>query len=164
MPGLRCLSFKCRPWGTTPAPLLLWPSDFTGPPLPNLERLVIAYPNPQDEIFDHLPPTIRSLSLRYCPHLDVQRSPYEYSTRFDLSLDSTAILSILRRCEALELDYLELEYTTASLDQDDITLLQYISTAFPSLSSLKLFRYRWHILAIPVVSDPYVQIQSLIQG
>ena len=94
----------------------------------------------------------------------MQRSPYVYSTRFDLSLGSTAILSILRRCEALELDYLELEYTTASLDQDDITLLQYISTAFPSLSSLKLFRYRWHIAAIPVVSDPYFQIQSLIQG
>ncbi|EPS95189.1 hypothetical protein FOMPIDRAFT_1168956, partial [Fomitopsis schrenkii] len=71
MPSLRCLSMKLNP-AQHAVPQPLWPPGLTGPPLPHLERLVISYPVAQDDVYDHLPPTLRSLSLRCWPHVDEQ--------------------------------------------------------------------------------------------
>lgn len=150
MPGLRCLSFKLNPPPDT-VPQPLWPSGLTGPSLPDLERLVISYPDPQDEIFDHIPATLRSLSLRCWPHVDVQLRGPGYPPNLDVVLNFSTALSILRRCGIQTLDHLELEYITEA--EDDATLLDYIARAFPSLSSLKLYRHRPNYASVPVVSD-----------
>lgn len=113
----------------------------------NLDQLKISSPDPQDGIYDHLPSTLRRLSLRYWPHFCAQQSLYDDKLRYrsvsepqyDSILDSSAVLSILRRCDIPELDYLELEYQA---DDDDDALWQYITSAFPRLTRLTIHRLR----------------------
>ena len=143
MRGLRALSLKINPLSNT-LPPAVWPRGSSCSfPWPELERLSISYPDPSDEIYDHLPPTLRALSLRCWPHVSFQRRfAYLGETappRFELAPTASDLLSILRRCEALSLDHLEIEYR---VDDEDEALLQYVVTTFPRLTSLSLFRYR----------------------
>ncbi|KAH9930633.1 uncharacterized protein B0H18DRAFT_992638 [Fomitopsis serialis] len=169
-PRLRKLVFYGMPWTTLPAPFVslclgmqslqslslklyatpsaapqpLWPSGQSCAfPWPALERLVISFPDPQDEIYDHLPSSLRALSLRCWPHLHVQRRwrgfGFAWRQRDNAMLDSSAMLSILRRCNTLDLDHLEVEYC---VDNEDGALLQYVATTFPHLTSLKIHCYQ----------------------
>lgn len=163
MPALRSLSLKLS--ATSDAVHQpLWPTGFTGGPLPELDSLMISYPDPQDEVFDHLPPTLRSLSLRCWPHADLQQANPRFCCDLGAVLDGSAMLSILRRCDARALDHLEVEYITDA--EDDASLLGYIAKKFPSLSSLKLGRHRTVDTAssVPVVStrdDCYPSVAHL---
>ena len=150
MPSLRSLSMKLS--ATSDAvPQPLWPQGFMGPSLPDLDSLMISYPDPQDEVFDHLPSSLRSLSLRCWPHVDLQQANPRYNPNLDAVPNFSAVLSILRRCNALALDHLELEYFTDA--EGDAALLEYIARAFPSLSSVKLYRHRTRYdTSVPVVS------------
>ncbi|KAH9833030.1 uncharacterized protein C8Q71DRAFT_776083 [Rhodofomes roseus] len=169
-PRLRTLAFYGMPWTTLPGPFVslfprmqalrslslklyatsdvapqaLWPSGHSYSfPWPDLERLVITFPDPQDEIYDHLPSTLHALSLRSWPHLHVQRRWqgfwYPWRQRENATLDSSAMLSILHRCRTLDLVHLEVEYHTG---KEDDTLLRYVATTFPGLTSLKIHRYQ----------------------
>ncbi|KAH9835698.1 uncharacterized protein C8Q71DRAFT_836425 [Rhodofomes roseus] len=143
MQGLRCLSLKLSPPPDT-TPQLLWPPDHTGSfPWPELERLVISYPRADDDIYSHLPSSLRALSLRCWEHVcDQQWSwgyGFTYPPNYDSILRSSTLLSVLRQCKSLNLDHLEIEYIA---DETDDALLQYIATTFPRLTSLKMHRHR----------------------
>lgn len=139
MPHLRELSFKLY----TPSQANV-PRIYDGVHLPpHLVRLALSAPIPQDDVFDHLPVTLRALSLRYWPHLYVQQYLHDigfiYShPRYDLLLRSSDILNILRRCSTLSLDHLEIEYRA---DEEDHALLRYLAQTFPNITSLKIHRY-----------------------
>ncbi|EPS95184.1 hypothetical protein FOMPIDRAFT_1152416, partial [Fomitopsis schrenkii] len=143
MRGLRAISFKINPLDDA-LPPAVWPRGFVHSfPWPELERLMVSYPDPSDELWDHLPLTLRALSLRCWPHVSFHRA-FAYngemgSPRLELVPTSSDLLSILRRCEALSLEHLEIEYR---VDNEDETLLRYVVTTFPHLTSLALFRYR----------------------
>ncbi|KAH9930631.1 uncharacterized protein B0H18DRAFT_930243 [Fomitopsis serialis] len=170
-PRLRKLVYRGTPWHTLAAPLIslhpgmqdlqtfslkldvtpgtipqvLWPAGYEGSfPWPELECLVVSFPDPRDEVYDHLPSSLRALSLRCWPHLHVQKQPSDIDPAHDRPdhralLSSSAILSILRRCSSLDLDHLEIEYRA---DDKDDALLRHIVQAFPHLTSLKIHRYR----------------------
>ncbi|TFY68310.1 hypothetical protein EVJ58_g1093 [Rhodofomes roseus] len=146
MDHLRSLSLKLdlTPGGISQ---MLWPADYAGPfPWPMLEHLLVSFPDPRDEVYDHLPSSLRALSLRCYPHLHVQRRPSAYGANpaddypDHPALSSAAsILSILRRCNMLDLDHLEIEYRA---DGEEDALLRQIAAMFPRLTSLKFHRYR----------------------
>jgi len=145
MQGLRCISLKFNPLPRT-VPQALWPpGHICSFPWPELERLIISYPDPRDKIYDHLPLSLRALSLRYWYHLYVQRQFAQFGAShppaYDCLLSSSAMLSILRRCSRLDLNHLEIEYRA---DDEDDALLQHIAMSFPRLISLKIHRYRCH--------------------
>ncbi|KAH9916385.1 uncharacterized protein BXZ73DRAFT_2604, partial [Epithele typhae] len=108
----------------------------SGPfPWPRLERLVIACPNAQDEVYEHLPPTLRALSLRHWKfawlHEGLVPSLYH---------SSGAMLAILRRCAAADIERLEIEYRADSTSED--AMLRFVAGgAFPRLERLTLLRY-----------------------
>lgn len=54
-------------------------------------------------------------------------------------LGSSDMLRILRRCRCSRLSMLQLEYRE---DEADEELMDYIGAAFPTLTTLKLIRYR----------------------
>lgn len=104
MLNLRLLGLKVNPTHHGAMPQALWPQGFPSSfPWPELERLTISYPDPTDIIYDHLPPSLRSLSLRCWTHIFIQRhfvgrrAGEMYTDRFDSILDASAILSIIRR-------------------------------------------------------------------
>lgn len=143
MPNLRSLTLKLNPThhAMTQA---LWPHGFPSSfPWPHLEQLTVSYPDPTDVIYDHLPPSLHSLSLRCWNHIFVQQRfvglRQTYTLRYDSVLGASAILSIMRRSTMPHLAHLEIEYRA---DDDDDALLQYIATTFPRLTSLKISRYR----------------------
>ncbi|KZT71379.1 hypothetical protein DAEQUDRAFT_755868 [Daedalea quercina L-15889] len=143
MQSLRCLSLKLNP---PPDTMIqpVWPQGFACSfPWPELERLVISYPDPQDQIYDHLPLSLHALSLRCWQHLYIQWFLYQkgvtYSPDRDMLLRASTMLSILQRCSTLALDHLEVEYRA---DEEEDALLRYIATTFPHLKSLKIHRYR----------------------
>ena len=122
----------------------LWPRGYNGVfPWPDLTHLLLSHPHPEDELFAHLPPALRSLSLCSLPHksekllLDGSSSVhhrYKY-----VVLDSSEMRNILQRCRLPQLTHLELEYNAGEREND---LLEYLAVAFPLLTSLKVHRYR----------------------
>lgn len=164
MHSLRSLSLKINP-GEHGMPPVVWSTSSTPTfPWPDLESLTVSYPDPRDEIYDYLPSTLRSLSLRCWHHQHRQlylfRRDMAYRPLRQCLLTSSAMLSILRRCSMLTLEHLEVEYAA---DKEDDALLQYLVTAFPSLQSLKIHRYRFITVRdgedeVPVVSDPNVYV------
>lgn len=93
---------------------------------PPLERSVLSEPAPLDNVFEHLPPTLRALSLRYWPHLHDQQyfhtTAFYDNPRYGLVVNSSDVLSILRRCAGLGLDQLGLEYRA---DEEEGALLRF---------------------------------------
>ncbi|KAI8976639.1 hypothetical protein BD414DRAFT_422984, partial [Trametes punicea] len=140
MPKLRVLHLNfALPHGVTCRPI--WPKDLPilACPWPDLERLQISFPRVDDELYTRLNPALRSLSLRYFPHLIThswQRLP-----RFWQFLPSPCrnFFRILYSSRLPELEELELEYHD---DGHEESLLQYLGVAFPKLRSLKILRYR----------------------
>ncbi|EIW53548.1 uncharacterized protein TRAVEDRAFT_133990, partial [Trametes versicolor FP-101664 SS1] len=141
MSALRVLDlrFSVTKGSHVPAPPI-WPSGLHATyPWPDLKHLVISYANTDDQLFQHLPPTLRRLTLQYFPHL----GPSEWdgiNTLPVVSLRrySSYILHILRLCPIPQLDELEVDYHQ---DGEEYSLLRYITAAFPALTSLKVRRY-----------------------
>ncbi|KAI8989632.1 hypothetical protein BD414DRAFT_484750 [Trametes punicea] len=140
MPKLRVLCLRLAlPSSTTPLPI--WPKDLAAVscPWPDLERLQVSFPRVDDELYAHLSPALRSLSLRYYPHsityLWQERRP---GWQFPPS-SCRDIFRILSSSQFPELEELEVEYHD---DGSEESLLHYIGVAFPKLRSLKILRYR----------------------
>ncbi|RDX46239.1 hypothetical protein OH76DRAFT_1407147 [Lentinus brumalis] len=125
---------------------IIWRGAHTDPfPCPVLEELVVTYPDPADPLFDHLPPTLRTLSLCCWRHLYHEYlSPYRQWDPSDaprplLLLSSSEMHEVLRRSRTTMLRHLTLEYRANDGDDE---LLQYIAQNYPLLTRLKLIRYR----------------------
>ncbi|PIL36454.1 hypothetical protein GSI_00143 [Ganoderma sinense ZZ0214-1] len=125
----------------------VWPRGFNATyPWPELEYLSISHPDADDEIYAHLPPTLRGLALRSWPHFCVQiKNNRKYPPRdlrwcFPMA-SASGVLRILQRCGTPGLRTLELEY---EVDEPgvDAELLQYVAASFPRLHTLELHRYR----------------------
>ena len=162
MPNLRSLVLKYTDAQRVP----LWPPGHIGPfPWPKLERLVISSPVADDSIYDNLPKTLQSLSLRYWKHLWYYQyylwepGPWDTSQfavhdpPYESMMHASTLLGILRRCRLPELQRLEVEYIE---DEDEEDLLAHPTTSFPRLTYLKLQRYQ---LDVTLNSDiPTVRI------
>ncbi|KAI0363294.1 hypothetical protein BV20DRAFT_1058160 [Pilatotrama ljubarskyi] len=152
MPKLRVLElffsyYPREPNGARASLTSVWPPQCIATyPWPDLERLTLSYPRADDRLYTHLPATLRSLSLRYVPHLvtaawaadtDQYRPPWQ-----EPPLLARGLLAILRQCGTPMLEELEVEYHRTERDPEaEGALLQYIGDAFPRLTSLKILRY-----------------------
>ena len=68
MPCLRSLSLKLSEPKDAPAGVV-WPKGVSATlPWSNLETLSVSHPDPHDEVYTHLPPSLRCLALRSWPH------------------------------------------------------------------------------------------------
>ena len=146
MPNLRILKFKFSlpvDQGADYQRQPIWPPGYRGPfPWPALEKLVVSCPNVEDELYQHLPSMLRSLSLRYWKHANWYRHMEPDCARrpnYSALLRSSALLPLLRRCHVPALESIQLEYLEDDAEEDLISL---IKSSFPSLTSLTLFRYR----------------------
>ncbi|KAI0721140.1 hypothetical protein C8Q72DRAFT_85652 [Fomitopsis betulina] len=168
MRRLRSLSLKINPGLEDMMPPMVFPagSKSTSPPTfpwPELERLLVSYPDPRDGIYDCLPSTLRSLSLRCWSH---QHRQYEMNHSGG-NMCGSLILSILRRCSMLRLNHLEIEYYADNDENDPV--LQYLAVTFPYLESLKIYRYRSYMMEeAPVVyisqAPPSQNLPGLVQS
>ena len=129
-------------------PVVLWRADLISAfPWTALEELVVTNPNPVDQLFDHLPPTLLNLSLCYWRHLYheflIPYRPMDPSEgpRFALLLGSMEMCRLLRRSQTPMLTRLTLEYRAADGDDE---LLDHIAHTYPCLAYLKFIRYRPH--------------------
>ncbi|KAI0671346.1 hypothetical protein C8Q78DRAFT_1028433 [Trametes maxima] len=153
-------SFKCRP-------VPIWPSGYDFPrfPWPELQSFTVTWAHPDDQVFDHLPSSLRHLSIRAWPHLyNLTQKLKELSMKVMVSSlppwrltapESSNVLRVLRRCRGMQLDRLELEYLVC---EDEITMFRYIATAYPLLRTLQVHRYPngSNHSSVPVVSDTHL--------
>ena len=148
MPNLRSLALN----HTDKHRLPLWPPEHTAPfPWPKLERLVISPPVVDDGIYENLPQTLRSLSLRYWKHAwyyhiyPCEPGPPERvhltakDPDYDTMLHASSLSVILRRCHLPALQSLEVEYVQDEAKDDFLLLLV---ASFPRLTRRKLQRYQ----------------------
>ncbi|TFK93791.1 hypothetical protein K466DRAFT_59188 [Polyporus arcularius HHB13444] len=146
MSNLRVLSLELMEREGTSA-TALWPPRFPASyPWPLLESLSVSHPDPEDEIYAHLPPTMRTLMLRAWPHQCIRRWQevnYEPNRlRLHRPLPSPSILlRVLQRCDTPHLRMLGVEYFT---DHAELPLLSHIASNFPRLTTLEFHRYRPH--------------------
>ncbi|KAM5544834.1 hypothetical protein V8D89_001732 [Ganoderma adspersum] len=139
MSELRILNLAfALPSGVTRKQLVLWPEGYESLelPWPDLESLTLSFPDPDDCIFVHLPPSLRCLSLRciphHCLHLWEGDKYFYYGSPI---LYSSEMLEILTKISTLLLDHLQLEYLA---DDGDNDLLRCISDRFPNVRSLEI--------------------------
>ncbi|KAI0370702.1 hypothetical protein BV20DRAFT_943411 [Pilatotrama ljubarskyi] len=124
----------------------IWPQneDRVALPWPDLESLTISWAYPDDRIFDHLPPSLRHLSLRswprlhscYARRLESHRNGVSWKGR---NLKSSDVLCVLKKCQTPTVDRLEVEY---KVDAHDLELLRFIPVGFPNLRVLQIHRNR----------------------
>lgn len=71
MSALRVLDLRFSvPEGSDVSAPPIWPPGLCATyPWPDLKHLVVSYANTNDQLFQHLPPTLRRLTLQYSPHL-----------------------------------------------------------------------------------------------
>ncbi|KAI0822379.1 hypothetical protein BC628DRAFT_1340782 [Trametes gibbosa] len=145
MPRLRVLELKFLLSEGCDFRWPLLPPAYAGPwPWPDLQHLTVSCPELGDKAWNHLPPTLQSLTLRYTPHLCdfTARGARGYPTIVGWQwplLSSSQVLQLLRRCDLPALRHLGLEY---SADGEELELLEFIGSAFPAMASLKIYRYR----------------------
>ena len=131
-------------------PQAVWPPGLprgTQFPWPELEELTVANPHPADQLFAHMPPSLRKLALPSCPRKCVEEwlwlceDLYPLLTHAFYSLKASNLLGVLERAgsSTSTLRHLEIEYDA---DERETDLLRYLVAAFPGLSSLTLYRYR----------------------
>ncbi|RDX52530.1 hypothetical protein OH76DRAFT_1345164 [Lentinus brumalis] len=131
------------------APILGYRSASNAPFRPaniRLRSLIVAYPDPKDDIFSVDITDLSHLSLRDYPRYYYNLTYHEPDNDFGTGspapiLTNAECLSILRRMDMPRLTSLELVYFTDPGGADD-ELLSYICHAFPSLAHLQLHRYR----------------------
>ncbi|KAI0752656.1 hypothetical protein C8Q80DRAFT_468038 [Daedaleopsis nitida] len=125
-----------------------------------IKALKLAYPDPQDAILIAASgPHLTSLSLNDHPRFYLHRLCTALRSRWSAPLLSSAdCLGILQRMDIPNLQTFELVYQTEGDDDDE--LLQYVATAYASLSHLEIHRYRrdW------AQSIPYLHIARLLEA
>ncbi|KAI1792100.1 hypothetical protein LXA43DRAFT_972700 [Ganoderma leucocontextum] len=149
MPRLRSLALELVvPEDAVPE--AIWPPGLppdTTFPWPELEELTIANPDPDDELFAHLPSCLRTLALPSCPR---KCRTLLVPAHFHL-ISASNLLGVLERCSASGLQHLEIEY---GADGRECDLLRHLAIAFPDITSLTLYRYRQNeelvVLAVSV--------------
>ncbi|KAI1792109.1 hypothetical protein LXA43DRAFT_360977 [Ganoderma leucocontextum] len=132
---------------------VIWPKGLPATlPWPNLESLRVSHPDPADEIYTHLPSSLRTLSLRSWPHeciriYDERRRHLRPSWRqgyrrrwwsYPLSTPRN-LAQVLQKCELPLLRNLELEYRGGEQEPE---LLQLVAVQFPHLTTLEIHRFR----------------------
>ncbi|RDX46250.1 hypothetical protein OH76DRAFT_1465503 [Lentinus brumalis] len=144
MPNLRVLSLELME-GEGVSATALWPRGFPASyPWPYLESLSVSHPDPEDEIYAHLPPTLRTLMLQSWPHQCIRRWQevnYEPDRLRSYSppISSSTLLRVLQRCDSPDLRMLGVEYCS---DYTEVSLLSHIASNFPRLTALEFHRYR----------------------
>ncbi|KAI0637411.1 hypothetical protein C8Q77DRAFT_1050862 [Trametes polyzona] len=148
MPILRSLFLMIAPQSPDRGRLLMCPSPPTGGPLvPVLEELVVTHPDPQDQFYPCLPPSMRTLILHgHCPYvlhrwgrLSNAILPLTPGTVMPMApLLASELLAVLRGCRTPHLHTLMVEYTADSEESD---LLAFISATFSELRFLRVCRY-----------------------
>ncbi|KAI1792132.1 hypothetical protein LXA43DRAFT_1093948 [Ganoderma leucocontextum] len=138
MPKLRVLSLMfALPRDVDPQPV--WPRGLdTSFPWPELESLVLSFPTPDDQLYASLPPCLRRLSLRCCPHHCVHEWVDRPEWRSPV-LSASEMLRVLSRCRLPHLERLQFEYRA---DDADGSLLRHLTAAFPQLLTLEIHRFR----------------------
>ncbi|PIL28097.1 hypothetical protein GSI_09748 [Ganoderma sinense ZZ0214-1] len=142
MSKLRVLNLTLAlPKGVDRKQLVFWPRGYESRlPWPDLEALTISFPDPEDQIFAHLPPSLRRLSLRCTPHHCLQLWEWrEHSYRHSPILHASEMLEILRRLSTPLLDSLQVEYRADDADDD---LMCCITERFPHVRVLELHRFQ----------------------
>lgn len=147
MPRLRELSLRfAEPTNTTMISPPIWPSSIKGSyEWPELERVFLTHPNPNDELYAHLPPSLQSLSLRCWPRHykfgpEMRRFTGELRASWSSIVPcSSEMLNMLRRVRAPRLTILDVEYF---VDTHDELLLRHIPLFYPHLKVLRIHRYR----------------------
>ncbi|KAI1797422.1 hypothetical protein LXA43DRAFT_877615 [Ganoderma leucocontextum] len=119
----------------------VWPSRHTTAfPWPELVDFSVSFPDPDDQIYDNLPNSLRRLSLRCCPHHCLQRwQPYEHRYWSSPILSASELSHILRRCNKPLLDALRIDYVEGGTDPG---VLRQLPTLFPALTTLEVNRFR----------------------
>ncbi|KAJ8496393.1 hypothetical protein ONZ51_g1164 [Trametes cubensis] len=144
MPHLRHLTILRAQRDDSPAHVL-WSNACTKRfPCPQLETMCLSHLDPADELFSHLPPTLRQLSLRCWPrhYLHQHRHDRRAMTRLEWQSQirtASEVYFALRRCSNVALESLEIEYEE---DDHESVLLRNISEMFPHLRVLTIYRYR----------------------
>ncbi|KAL7279461.1 hypothetical protein ACG7TL_007304 [Trametes sanguinea] len=145
-PTLQVLHLPCqRPLGA------IWPPGCTDTvmPWPELESLTLSWIDPQEQLFGHLPATLRELRLRVWPRhyylylrptwtFSEGGQPAAPSWAFDLPSPSS-LMRAIQECQVSTLECLGLEY---EVDENNIPMLCSIAQSFPRLRSLQLYPYR----------------------
>ncbi|RPD54372.1 hypothetical protein L226DRAFT_616927 [Lentinus tigrinus ALCF2SS1-7] len=144
MPNLRVLSLELMEQASASA-IALWPRGFRASyPWPYLDSLSVSHPDPEDEIYEHLPSTMQTLELRPWPHLCIRRwqevnyEP-EQLRSYSPPPSPSVLLRILSRCYMPHLQTLGIEYCS---DSTELSLLSHITSNFCLLTTLELHRYR----------------------
>lgn len=166
MPSLHSLALELsEPKNAVPG--VVWPKGLTAAlPWPNLDTLRLSHPDPADEIYNNLPPSLRALSLRSWPHKCIEiydenraylpPSWYRGHKRRWWNcplLTPRALAQVLQKCNFSLLLTLELEYR---VDAREPELLRAIAARLPHLTTLEVHRFRsegkfhvavvsWHI-------------------
>ncbi|OSC96952.1 hypothetical protein PYCCODRAFT_1209424 [Trametes coccinea BRFM310] len=119
-------------------------------PWPELESLTLSWIDPREQLFAHLPATLRELRLRVWPrhyYLYLRPTwakfreggqPAAPSWAFDLP-SPLSLMRVIQQCRIPTLECLDLEYEVA---EDHIPMLRSIAQSFPKLQSLHLYPYR----------------------
>ncbi|TFK78857.1 hypothetical protein K466DRAFT_668312 [Polyporus arcularius HHB13444] len=144
MPNLRVLSLELMEQdGATGTALR--PRGFSATyPWPYLDSLLVSHPDPDDEVYAHLPQTMQILMLRSWPHECIRRwqevnyEPDQLRS-YRSPTSPSALLHILRACYMPHLRNLGVEYRS---DRSEVSFLSHVASNFPRLTSLELHRYR----------------------
>ncbi|KAH9921872.1 uncharacterized protein B0H18DRAFT_532127 [Fomitopsis serialis] len=142
MPSLRVLKLELAiPESVNRQVLHLWPQDHEARfPWPDLDDLTVSFPSPDDQIYPHLPLSMRRLSLRCTPHhcfylWEPHRLPYTQSP----ILCASEMLEILTKINAPHLDHLLLEYRA---DDAEDELWRCVARRFSQLTTLEIHRFQ----------------------
>ena len=162
-------------------PQAIWPVEYSAHyPWPELEELTITHPTADDQLWQHLPASLRSLALRCWPCVPTFISQVDHDHRYFRTtlqqagvswhtplLTDVEILSVLTACKLPHLRKLELEYLINS-DAEE-SLLSHIALAFPALESLILNGYHDEegrhvrsLVGLLIISTPSYSHQSRV--
>ncbi|KAI9067723.1 hypothetical protein FKP32DRAFT_1588333 [Trametes sanguinea] len=148
MPRLRRLSLKLARSGSEPLGAIWTPnSSVKEIPWPELESLTMTWLHPEEQLFRHLPSTLRDLHLRCWPRRYYPEGSYRSLRRLGKQRpdwvretpSASMVLQAIQSCRQISLRCLDLEYIA---DSNDIPLLQLVARSYPDLQYLQLCRYR----------------------
>lgn len=146
MPRLRELSLLlAEPTGRDLAPV--WPPSLEPScTWPELERLQVTHPHPEDRLYAHLPASLQRLSLRCWPryykhHCDLNEDMVEAGVRWTSPLLlSSEMLRLLRKSDTPNLTHLELEFRADPAAYGDI--FAHIGSSYSHLTVVQIHCYR----------------------